>query len=95
MIKFQKIIFILFISACSLNSSSSLWTKHQKLEREKSLNIKQLNKKKEVLKNEINPGIKIKLNYLIGENDLNNDLTNNNGVTNYSGELKRISKYNF
>ena len=95
MIKYIQIFLIFFISACSLNSSSSLWTSHKKIEREKSLNIRQFNKTKEILKNEINTDIKLKLNYTNKMSNLVKNLTNNTGLTNYDGELKRVSKYNF
>ncbi len=88
------IIVLLFISACSFNSSSSLWTKHKKIEYEKSLNIKEINSRKEVLKNEINPNVKIKINYKKNNINLISN-SNNDGITNYDGQLKKISKYNY
>ncbi len=89
------VIVLLFVSACSFNSSSSLWTKHKKIEYEKSLNIKEINSRKEILKNEINPNVKIRINYKKNDNINLSSNSNNDGITNYDGQLKKISKYNY
>ena len=93
-IRIFKIIILLFVAACSLNPSSSLWTKHKKIEYDKSLVSREINSKKEILNKEINPNIKIKINY--EKNKKNNDIQlNNNGFTRYDGSLKKISKYKY
>ena len=83
------VIVLLFVSACSFNSSSSLWTKHKKIEYEKSLNIKEINSRKEILKNEINPNVKIRINYKKNNINLISN-SNNDGITNYDGQLKKF-----
>ena len=45
MTKNLKIIVILLLSACSLNPSSSLWTKHKDIKYEESLIIRDLGSK--------------------------------------------------
>lgn len=95
MIRILKVIILLLISACSLNSSSSLWTKHKKLNYEKSLNIREINSKKEIIKNEINSNIKIKLINKNNSSETISGLSNNSGIINYDGQLKKVSKYNF
>ena len=62
MIRIFKIIILLFVAGCSLNSSSSLWTKHKKIEYDKSLVSREINSKKEILNKEINSNIQIKIN---------------------------------
>jgi len=94
-IRIFKIIILLFVAACSLNSSSSLWTKHKKIEYDKSLVSREINSKKEILNKEINPNIKIKINYKKNKINDNNIKTNNNGFTRYDGKLKKISKYKY
>ena len=95
MIKIIILFTLVLISACSLNSSSALWTKNKKVELEKKLNITKINLKTKILKNEINPNIKIK-NDFVGKEDLVSlNLSNNNGLTIFDGELKKVSKYNF
>ena len=95
MTKNLKIIVILLLSACSLNPSSSLWTKHKDIKYEESLIIRDLGSKTFVLQKEINPNIKIRLNNKIIQSKEYIEHSNNNGVTNYDGQLKKISKYNF
>ena len=95
MIRIFKIIILLFVAACSLNSSSSLWTKHKKIEYDKSLVSREINSEKEILNKEINPNIKIKINYEKNKINDSNIKTNNNGFTKYDGKLKKISKYKY
>ena len=95
MIRIFKIIILLFVAACSLNSSSSLWTKHKKIEYDKSLVSREINSKKEILNKEINSNIKIKINYEKNKINNSNIKTNNNGFTKYDGKLKKISKYKY
>ena len=95
MIRIFKIIILLFVAACSLNPSSSLWTKNKKIEYDKSLVSIEINSKKEILKKEINPNIKIKINYEKNKIYDSNIKTNNNGFTRYDGKLKKISKYKY
>ena len=87
MIRIFKIIILLFVAACSLNPSSSLWTKNKKIEYDKSLVSIEINSKKEILKKEINPNIKIKINYEKNKINNSNIKTNNNGFTKYDGKL--------
>ena len=94
-IRIFKIIILLFVAACSLNPSSSLWTKHKKIEYDKSLVSIEINSEKEILNKEINPNIKIKINYEKNKINNSNIKTNNNGFTKYDGKLKKISKYKY
>ena len=57
--KIFKLVILLILSSCSLNPNSNLWTKNKKIEYEKSLNIIEIDTKKNVLTEEINSNIKI------------------------------------
>ena len=93
--KIFKLIILLILSSCSLNPNSTLWTKNKKIEYENSLNIIEIDPKKNVLTKEINSNIKIKIGNTTKKNINYYKMTNNNGATNYDGKLKKISKYNY
>ena len=93
--KIFKLVILLILSSCSLNPNSTLWTKNKKIEYEKSLNVIEIDPKKNVLTKEINSNIKIKIGNATKKNINYYKMTNNNGTTNYDGKLKKISKYNY
>ena len=97
MIKFFYIFFIfLFFTNCSLNSKNSFWTGSKKIKEENSYKIREITNKKEVLKSELNPNLKIDLSKKKFNNNTKNKFNHNNdGITLYNGNLKNISKYNF
>jgi len=91
-----KILLIFFlISNCSFNSNSKFWTKEANIENEKKvLNKNALFKKKKVVQKEFNSNLKIELKFdsILGNNLYN---VNNEGIVDFSTELKKISKYKF
>jgi len=91
-----KIILIFFfINNCSFNSNSKFWTKETKIKKEIiSANKQVLFEKEKVPKKELNPELKIKLKF---GDTFNNSLseTNNDSIIDFSGQLKKISKYKF
>jgi outer membrane protein assembly factor BamB len=91
-----KIVFIFFfLTSCSFNSNSKFWTKETNIKNEtKNTNKKILFKKKEIFQKEFNPELEIKLKFDTTSN-YNLNGRNNNGVINFSGSLKKISKYKF
>ena len=99
----NKLIFFfifIFISACSLNSQSKFWTKSEEITKDNNnLNNKvkkqEIFKKKKILKKEFNTNLKIKINSNLTSNYKNNINSNNSGLVNFSGELKRSSRYKF
>ena len=101
MIKFSGIILtFIFLTSCSLDSKSGLWTQGEKIvkeEKEKQLNTisKKLFEEEEVLKREINPQLKINLRSKLINNSFINNFDNNNGRINYNGNLKSISRFKF
>ena len=99
----NKLIFFfifIFISACSLNSQSKFWTKSKEVTKDNNnLNNKvkkqEIFKKEKILKKEFNKNLKIKINSNSASNYKNNINLNNSGLVNFSGELKRTSRYKF
>ncbi len=91
-----KIILIFFfINNCSFNSNSKFWTKETSIKKEIiSANKKVLFVKEKVPQKELNPELKIKLKF---GDTFNNSLseTNNDSIIDFSGQLKKISKYKF
>ena len=96
MIKFlTTFLLFIFITNCSLDTKSGLWTKDKKIVREKQKSIKVLFKDEEALETEFNPGLKIKLAAKPINNSFINNFDNNNGRINYNGNLKKISRFKF
>ena len=99
----NKLIFLfifIIISACSLNSQSKFWTKSKEVTKDNNnLNNKvkkqEIFKKEKILKKEFNKNLKIKINSNLSSNYKNNINSNNSGLINFSGELKRSSRYKF
>ena len=99
----NKLIFFfifIFISACSLNSQSKFWTKSEEITKDNNnLNNKvkkqEIFKKEKILKKEFNKNLKIKIKSNSTSNYKNNINSNNSGLINFSGELKRSSRYKF
>ena len=99
----NKLIFLfifIIISACSLNSQSKFWTKSKEVTKDNNnLNNKvkkqEIFKKEKILKKEFNTNLKIKINSNLASNYKNNINSNNSGLLNFSGELKRSSRYKF
>ena len=96
MSKFLGIFLLLtFITSCSLDNKTGLWTKKQKIKEEKKIIIKELFKKEKALEKEFNPNLKINLSAKLIDNSFVNNFDNNNGRVNYNGTLKSISKFKF
>ena len=96
MSKFLGIFLLLiFITSCSLDNKTGLWTKKQKLKEEKKIIIKELFEKEKALEKEFNPNLKINLSAKLIDNSFINNFDNNNGRVNYNGTLKSISKFKF
>ena len=95
MSKFLGIFLLLiFITSCSLDNKTGLWTKKQKIKEEKII-IKELFEKEKTLEKEFNPNLKINLSAKLIDNSFINNFDNNNGRVNYNGTLKSISKFKF
>ena len=91
----KLLLIFFFISNCSFNSNSKFWTKEANIKNEKIILSKEfLFQKKEALEKELNPELKIKLEF---KNTFNNssETTNNDGIIDFPSTLKKISKYKF
>ncbi len=92
---FYFLFIFLFISNCSLDTKTGLWSKTEKLKTENKVKEKKIFEEKKVYEKEFNKQLKIKLNNNIKEKSFINNLTNNNYIINFDGSLKKISKYKF
>ena len=90
----QLLIIILFLilSACSLDTKSGIWTKKDDIADE---NIIEIFKKDEIRLEEFNSTLDIIFNENIYKNIKQNRNTNDIGFSNFSGEIKKISKFKF
>jgi len=89
-------VFILFFAtSCSLNSKSKFWTNEKKIQVEDDSRITEIFKKDKIYKNELNSNLKIKLSEKIIKKSFINNFNNNNGRTNYDGDLKKSSRFKF
>ena len=79
------IIFFIFVSNCSLDTRSGIWTEQKKIEKDSLLRI--IFKEEEVLDKELNPSLIIKLDSKLVNNSYLNNNTNNNGRINFDGNL--------
>jgi len=85
----------LFISHCSLDTKTGIWSKSEKLNSE-NLNIEEkLFEKPEIYQKEFNNDLKIRLKNDLKKKSFVNNLLNNNGVVEFEGKLEKISKYKF
>ena len=91
---FQILLIFLFLSNCSLDTKTGLWTSSEKLKFENK-RTEIIFKKTEIFEKEFNTNIKINLKNNYKKNSFINNLSNNNGIINFSGELKKISKFKF
>ena len=95
MIKFLKLFFIFyFLISCSLKDTTGFWSQQEKLNKVENKLIP-LFKKENILSKEFNTDFSIDLDPSSLKLNLNAVLDNNDGYTEYSGNLEKISKYNF
>ena len=92
---FYLLLIFLFLSSCSLDTKSGLWTKTEKLDSEnKNLEVK-IFEENEIYEREFNIDLKIKLRNDFKKNRFINNLSNNNGVVNFDGSIDKIKKFKF
>ena len=96
MTKFLKFFLLfVFITNCSLDTKSNIWTKNKKIVKEKQKTIKLLFKDEKPLDTEFNPNLKIRLSGKLINNSFINNFDNNNGRINFNGNLKKTSRFKF
>ena len=92
---FYLLVICLFVSNCSLDTKSGLWTKPEKLNSEgKNLEVK-IFEEDEIYEKELNTNLKIKLRNDFKKNSFISNLSNNNGVVNFDGSIDKIKKFKF
>ena len=92
---FYLLVIFLFLSSCSLDTKSGLWTKTEELDSEnKNLEVK-IFEENEIYERELNIDLKIKLRNDFKKNSFINNLSNNNGVVNFDGSIDKIKKFKF
>jgi len=84
-----------FSTNCSLDSTTGFWSKSEKLKTENTLIEKEIFQESKIYEKEFNPNLKIKLKNNFKNKSFINNLSNNNGVVNFKGSLKKVSKYKF
>ena len=91
---FNFFILFLFISNCSLDTKTGLWSQSKKISSEKA-NEERLFEDREVYEKEFNPDLKIRLKKNFKINSFLNNLSNNNGIIKFNEKLSKISKFRF
>jgi len=89
------LLLLIFISSCSLDNKTGLWSKTEKIKKEKKVLIKEQFKKEIASEFELNPNLKVNLPGKLIKNSFVNNLNNNNGQINYNGDLKKTSRFKF
>jgi len=89
------LLILILLSNCSLDNKTGIWSKKEKIKKEKKIIILEQFKKDEALKSELNPNLKINLTAKLINNSFINNFDNNNGRINYEGNLENISRFKF
>ena len=92
---FTIFIFILFVTSCSLDKNSSLWSKKSKITTDNDFKITELFENDKTLENEFNSNIRLQLSKKLSKNSYVNNLKNNVSRVNYDGNLKTSSRFKF
>ena len=94
-----KLLIILFLSSCSapdwLDTSRGIFGTGEKIVNENDPNKKKIFNNEDVFEKELNVNLKISLKESFKNKSFVNNLTNNNGLINFNGKLKKVSKYKF
>jgi len=95
----NKLFIILFLSSCSapdwLDTSRGIFGTGEKIVNENDPNKKKIFNNEDVFEKELNVNLKISLKESFKNKSFVNNLTNNNGLINFNGKLKKVSKYKF
>ena len=91
--KIQYYLILFFLFSCSANKNSEFWNKDNSIN--KKTDGKILFEKKNTILKVINPNIKISLKENYKLNSFINNLSNNNKITNYSGNIDKGKNYKF
>ena len=91
---FGTIIIISFLSGCSLNPNSKIWSTTTKITKEKNVKFKFITEKEEILDKELNVGLKVEIKNFSQDELYLSKLTNNIFSVKLS-DLKKKSKYSY
>ena len=96
---FYKLFIILFLSSCSapdwLDTSRGIFGTGEKIVNPNDPNKKKIFSDVDIFEKELNVNLKISLKESFKKKSFVNNLTNNNGLVNFNGKLKKVSKYKF
>ena len=96
---FYKLFIILFLSSCSapdwLDTSRGVFGTGEKIINPNDPNKKKIFSNADIFEKELNVNLKISLKENFKKKSFVNNLTNNNGLVNFNGKLKKVSKYKF
>ena len=96
---FYKLFIILFLSSCSapdwLDTSRGIFGTGEKIVNPNDPNKKKIFSDADIFEKELNVNLKINLKEKFKKKSFVNNLTNNNGLVNFNGKLKKVSKYKF
>ena len=96
---FYKLFIILFLSSCSapdwLDTSRGIFGTGEKIVNPNDPNKKKIFSDADIFEKELNVNLKISLKENFKKKSFVNNLTNNNGLVNFNGKLKKVSKYKF
>ena len=96
---FYKLFIILFLSSCSapdwLDTSRGIFGTGEKIVNPNDPNKKKIFSDADIFEKELNVNLKISLKEKFKKKSFVNNLTNNNGLVNFNGKLKKVSKYKF
>ena len=96
---FYKLFIILFLSSCSapdwLDTSRGIFGTGEKIINPNDPNKKKIFSNADIFEKELNVNLKISLKENFKKKSFVNNLTNNNGLVNFNGKLKKVSKYKF
>ena len=96
---FYKLFIILFLSSCSapdwLDTSRGIFGTGEKIVNPNDPNKKKIFSNADIFEKELNVNLKISLKEKFKKKSFVNNLTNNNGLVNFNGKLKKVSKYKF
>ena len=87
------LLILIFLSGCSFDRDSSFWSSTKKIELEK--NYKQILKKEVVIGQKLNSTLKVKLDTKSLANSSSKEQLNNDGIYDFDGDLKTISRFSF
>ncbi len=92
---FYFFLLFLFVTNCSLDTKTGIWTQTEILNTKKEVKEETLFEETKVFEKELNTTLKIKLKDNFKKKSFVNNLLNNNGNVQFSGNLKKVYKYKF